>query len=301
MPRLVSTSEPESLLVAVDGGATGTRLRVAAADGRVLGEATGGPGSLTLRGAGAWQEILTAFTTALGDRPGEHLVRARLGLGLAGANDAALRAVFLDAAPTVGRLELATDAYIAALGAHGGAPGSIVSVGTGTVGYRILEDGGSRTVGGWGFPAGDEGSGAWLGRAAVSGALRRRDGVDRLPAGPLDVDLWQRLGADRDAILGWLRDAPSTRYATLADLVLEHAADDPIAEALVYGAAAAVGRLARALDPESRAPLALLGGLAGPLMPYFDPSLAARVVPPQGSALDGAMLLARGDAAAERF
>ena len=63
-----------------------------------------------------------------------------------------------------GALRVSTDAYIAALAAHSGSPGAVIIVGTGSVGYRIEAAGHCRLVGGWGFPIGDEGSGAWIGR-----------------------------------------------------------------------------------------------------------------------------------------
>ena len=54
------------------------------------------------------------------------------------------------------------DATIACIGAHGGRDGGIVIVGTGSVGFAVVE-GREFRIGGYGFPISDEGSGADLG------------------------------------------------------------------------------------------------------------------------------------------
>jgi glucosamine kinase len=50
----------------------------------------------------------------------------------------------------------------------------LIAIGTGTVGYQIEGDKECK-VGGWGFPHGDEGSGAWLGMEAVRMTLHWLD------------------------------------------------------------------------------------------------------------------------------
>jgi hypothetical protein len=74
------------------------------------------------------------------------------------------------------------DSVTALEGALGGANGTLASLGTGSFFIRKSPDG-TRHVGGWGFQLGDEGSAAWLGRRALSLALRVADG--RLPPDPL--------------------------------------------------------------------------------------------------------------------
>ncbi len=245
--------------------------------------------------------ILGALAPVLDDRGIPHLRDARFGLGLAGANSAVLRAAFLAAAPSAAAVSLATDAHTAVLGAHGGAPGAVIAVGTGSVGYRLNADGSANLVGGWGFPVGDEGSGAWLGRRAIGGALRVLGGGGPPPEG-LHRALLDHCGPDRDALLAWLHGAPSTKYAELAPMVLEQAGQgDPAAMALARDAGREIDRLALALDRSRRAPLALTGGLAAPLTPYLPAELAGWARPSLGDALDGALLLAKGEAPEERL
>ena len=109
-------------------------------------------------------------------------------------------------------------------------------------------------------------------------------------------------GPDRAALLAWLHGAPSTKYAELAPMVLEHAGrGDPAAGVLAREAGREIDRLALALDRSRRAPLALVGGLAAPLAPYLPAELAGWVRPPLGDGLDGALLLAKGEAPEERL
>lgn len=295
------------LYVAVDGGATGTDMALHDAEGRRLTRLQLGPTSLTLKGESAWRDLLPALGALLseaGRDPATALSGCAMGLGLAGVNNETMRRAFVAAAPTLARLHVASDAYIAALGAHGGAAGAVVSVGTGSVGYRIYADGRARMAGGWGFPIDDAGSGSWLGHRAIRQALEVLDGrhFDTLSPTGFHRAVLDHLGGTREAILDWLHAAPSTKYAELAPVVLEHAAGgDSHALRLARAAGVEIDRLATALDPAREAPFALVGGLAGPFEPYLPEALRRWMRPALGDALSGALLLARARAPEERF
>src|SRR5690606_38225213 len=99
--------------------------------------------------------------------------------------------------------------------------GAVVIVGTGSVGYRIEAAGRSRLVGGWGFPVGDEGSGAWIGRLAVAQAVQVIDTRYRGRVSDLHRAVMAFCGGTREEMLGWLLGAASTRYAEVAPLVID--------------------------------------------------------------------------------
>ena len=288
---------PERLFCCIDGGGSKTRVALFDDQGRRLGLTMTGPTSLTLRGAQAWDVIVEALRglCATIGLDSDDFSETHFGIGLAGANDATRRARFVGEAPAVGALRVATDAYIAALGAHDGAPGAIVIVGTGSVGYRIEASGGSWLVGGWGFPAGDEGSGAWLGRAALAQALHVLE--DRYSGRPTKLHraLIERCGPSRDDMLAWLSVARSTQYAALAPLIIECAGrDDPAAIQLVTAAGTDIDALALALDPGRSVPLSLVGGLALPLTPYLPAPLQDWLQEPHDEPIMGALMLAQG-------
>ncbi|HYD98577.1 MAG TPA: BadF/BadG/BcrA/BcrD ATPase family protein [Alphaproteobacteria bacterium] len=289
--------------IGIDGGGTGTRCRLADSAGRVLGEGRAGPSGLSLGVEPAWAAVDAAVAGAL-DAAGlgpSVLGEIALAAGLAGSGTPARRRAFLERPHPFAALTLVSDAYAAVLGAHGGRPGAVVVIGTGSGGHALRADGTTRRVGGWGFPAGDEGSGAWIGWRAVQRWLWRLDGRLPGPADALDRAVAEHCGADPAALLGWTVGASPTKYATVAPLAVAAAgAGVPAALALLGEAAEHVARHIDALDPEGALPLALAGGLAPFVAPHLPGGHAARLVEAQADAAAGALLLARGLAPAER-
>lgn len=263
-------------LIGVDGGGSGTRAVLADSRGRLLGRGSAGPSGLALGAARAWTEIRLAIDAAADQagrswRPAE----AALGAGLAGLNHPDWRLAFLRADPGFFRVEIDTDAGIALRAAHGGAPGLLVAAGTGSVAEVLLADGGRRSTGGWGFPVGDEGSGAWLGLAAMRHAQCALDG--RAQAGALALAICQACGTDRDTLLAWSLAAGQAAYAGLAPLVFACADQDPVADSLLNQAAQALETMARALDPQSQLPVRFSGSVATRLCGRCSPDLRRRL------------------------
>ncbi|WP_296947070.1 BadF/BadG/BcrA/BcrD ATPase family protein [uncultured Massilia sp.] len=286
-------------LIGVDGGGTGTRVRIAANAPRTvpldgarahddLAQGSGGPSGLGLGIGRAWAAIdgaiEAAFATLGIDRP--EPARMAIGLGLAGVHNKQWAQEFTAASRGYAALVLETDAFTTLMGAHGGRPGAIVAIGTGSVGEALLPDGGRREVGGWGFPAGDEASGGWIGLRAINHMQQVLDG--RRAPGAFSDALVAACGARRDAIQVWLGNATQTTYASLAPLVLQHA-EDPVARAILADAGREVAAIARALDPDGALPLALCGGLGLALRPWLPPELAARAHAPEGDSAAGAL------------
>jgi len=278
-------------LIGVDGGGTGTRVRIArrTSGGTVeLAQGASGPSGLGLGIARAWAAIHDAIAQAFattGNTP-PPLDCMAIGLGLAGVHNGQWAQAFRDADPGYGALVLETDALTTLLGAHGGEPGAIVAIGTGSVGEVLLPDGTRREVGGWGFPAGDEASGAWIGLAAINHIEQVLDG--RRPGSAFADAVIEACGGNRAAIQVWLGQATQTTYASLAPLVLQHAGD-PAARAILVKAGEETAAIARALDPDGRLPLALCGGLGAALRAWLPPALAARARAPQGDSAQGAL------------
>jgi glucosamine kinase len=278
-------------LIGVDGGGTGTRVRLArfSPDGTVeLAQGTSGPSGLGLGVGRAWASVqdavAQAFTAAGVEQPS--LDRMAIGLGLAGVHNRQWAQAFVDADPGYAALRLETDAFSTLLGAHGGRPGAIVAIGTGSVGEVLQPDGTRREVGGWGFPAGDEASGGWIGLAAINHIEQVLDG--RRPGSAFADAVVDACGGNRAAIQVWLGQATQTTYASLAPLVLRHA-DDPAARTILTKAGEEAAAIARALDPEGTLPLALCGGLGAALRDWLPPALAARARAPEGDSAQGAL------------
>lgn len=277
--------------IGVDGGGSGTRVRLARRDGVEIAEGASGPSGL-LHGIGpAWASVEDAAAKAFAAAglPVPARSSVAIGLGLAGVHNRVWAQSFVNANPGYAAVELETDAFTTLLGAHAGQPGAIIALGTGSVGEVMFADGSRHEVGGWGFPAGDEAGGAWIGMRAVSHMQQVVDG--RSEGGAYADALIAACGGQRDAMQVWLASATQTQYAQLTRIVLQHGDTDIHARALLLEAGRQVGLFGKALDASGKLPIALCGGLAEPLRPYVTAELLQRVVPPQGDSAAGALRL----------
>ncbi|KVM97649.1 BadF/BadG/BcrA/BcrD ATPase family protein [Burkholderia stagnalis] len=276
--------------IGIDGGGTGTRAVLADRQGRELAQGRGGPSGLGLGIERAWASIGVACADAF-TRAGVAFdwSRCALGCGLAGVNNAGWLAAFRAQAP-LDALAVESDAYTTVVGAHGGAPGLIVALGTGSIAAALDAAGACRIAGGFGFPSGDEASGAWLGMRALAYAQQALDG--RAPRDAFAGALLAETGAaDRDALVAWSCDANQTAYARLAPLVFAHRTH-PYAAALIAQAGDEIGKMIDALDPLHALPVALCGGLADALAPAVPARHAARLRAPLEDSAHGALRLA---------
>jgi glucosamine kinase len=283
-------------LIGVDGGGTGTRVVLANAAGEELAQGVAGPSGLGLGVERAWQAILAASEQAL-ERAGLAVDWSRcvFGCGLAGVNNREWLAAFHAKAPALAGLAVEHDAYSTLLGAHGGEPGVIVALGTGSVAAVLDRDGACRTVSGYGYPSADEASGAWLGLRAIVHAQQALDG--RVPEDEFSQALIEHVGAtNRDELVVWLCDANQTAYASLAPVLIAHRAH-PFAARLLAQAGEEIGKMIAALDPSATLPVALCGGLGQPLSEYVPAAHQDRLRSPISDSAHGALQIAQREAA----
>lgn len=198
---------------------------------------------------------------------------------------------------------VASDAYTSFIGALDGQPGGIVAAGTGVIGFGTDNADVWRRIDGWGHLLGDEGGGNWIGSQGLRAAFAAHDGrswsspalLDRLKqrfGGPdeLTADIYTR--SDRAGVL-----------ASFVPDVLEVAADgDPVAQAILDAAGSYLARTAvAAIAPPVPQRIGLIGGIFA-AAPQLRDAVAehlrkempdAEVVAAVGTALDGALRLAR--------
>ncbi|XLZ72650.1 BadF/BadG/BcrA/BcrD ATPase family protein [Massilia sp. SR12] len=278
-------------LIGVDGGGSGTRVRLARADGQLLGEGQAGPSGLLHGIKNAWSAVEEAIGRAFDAAGLAPAPRARIavGLGLAGVHNKQWADNFVAANPGYAAVALATDAFTTVLGAHEGRPGAIIALGTGSVGEILHADGSRHEVGGWGFPAGDEASGAWIGLKAINHIQQVLD--RRVPGSAFADAVIEACGGNRERIQVWLANASQTAYAQLARLVLQHADGNATARAILVEAGQQVALIAHGLDPSGTLPIALCGGLGEPMRAYLPQELLQRIVPPKGDSAAGGLRL----------
>lgn len=278
-------------LIGVDGGGSGTRVRLARADGQLLGEGQAGPSGLLHGIKNAWSAVEEAISRAFeaAGLPQAPRERIAVGLGLAGVHNKQWAANFVAANPGYAAVALETDAFTTVLGAHEGQPGAIIALGTGSVGEILHADGSRCEVGGWGFPAGDEASGAWIGLKAINHIQQVLDG--RVPGSAFADAVVEACGGNRERIQVWLANASQTAYAQLARLVLQHADSNATAQGILVEAGQQVALIAHGLDASATLPIALCGGLGEPMRAYLPPALLQRIVPPKGDSASGGLRL----------
>jgi len=278
-------------LIGVDGGGSGTRVRLARPDGQPLGEGQAGPSALLHGIKNAWaaveEAMARAFEAAGIAQPGR--AQIAIGLGLAGVHNKQWAANFVAANPGYAAVALETDAFTTVLGAHEGQPGAIIALGTGSVGEILHVDGSRHEVGGWGFPSGDEAGGAWIGMKAINHVQQVIDG--RVPGNGFADAVAEACGGSRDRIQVWLANANQTAYAQLARIVLQHAAGEAVARGILEDAGRQVALIAQGLDPSGTLPIALCGGLGEPLRAYLPAALLQRIVSPKGDSAAGGLRL----------
>ncbi|HLY01826.1 MAG TPA: BadF/BadG/BcrA/BcrD ATPase family protein [Candidatus Cybelea sp.] len=167
------------LFAGIDGGQSSTVALIADDLGRILSRGVAGPADEVAAGAGSTR-LANALRDALAD--------ACRNAGLRGESDFA--AIVAGISGYEGRIygkkpELPTerlvvmhDAPVAHAGALAGAPGVVVIAGTGSVVYAIDDHGESRTIGGWGYLFGDEGSAFSIARDVLALLMAAQDDGD---------------------------------------------------------------------------------------------------------------------------
>jgi glucosamine kinase len=285
-------------LLGIDGGGTRCRARLTDKAGAFLGEGVAGPANIRLGLDASRSAVLDAARQSLraAGLAEAALERTVACLALAGATEPRELAAVQEWLLPFGHWIVTTDAQAACVGAHGGRDGGVAIVGTGSIGWAIVEERTYR-VGGWGLTLGDEGSGAWLGREAIRRTLYAYDG--RAAWTPLLTRLFEQFDADPHAVVRWAATARPSHFGSLAPLVIEHAArDDPAALSLMRQAAGHIDALIMRLTALGAERVALAGGLAPVIEPWLAPETRVHLVPAAADALGGALELARAEAAA---
>lgn len=283
-------------MIGVDGGGTKSVIRIENNEGTLLGETISGPANIRLSVEQAWQSIMYAITHILNDlkiQQSDYYFHA--GMGLAGTELTEAYDAFIRFPHTFDSLVVKSDAHIACLAAHGGEDGAIIIVGTGVVGYQIVDHRITK-VGGWGFPHDDEGGGAWLGLEAIKVVLRWLD--HRLPRSGLASAIFAYFNQDRDYIIHWASHASSTVYAKLAPIVIQQSQlGDEVALNLLKHAAKTIDHLGMTLIKQThnqfqkKIPISFIGGIAPFLQPFLSEELKEHVRPSQYSCAKGAILM----------
>jgi glucosamine kinase len=241
------------LVLGVDAGGDSTRA-VLVRDGAVVSRHSSGPMNILLH-ADALDRLVAMVNEAKAEA---------VGLGLPGLRNAmqAMRVTGDIRQRTGASVVAADDATIALLGAFAGGPGIVVIAGTGSVAVGWPGKGRVTRLGGHGFLLGDEGGGYWIGRAAISAALRGRDGVGPANSlGPLvETTCATRLD---DLVVRVHSDLSDRKLISRVAAVLASTAD-PVGTAILAEAADHLVAMAMALRSRlGDLPVSMVGSVFG--------------------------------------
>ncbi|WP_428771210.1 BadF/BadG/BcrA/BcrD ATPase family protein [Vibrio sp.] len=278
--------------LAVDGGGTKTAIQLTLAchnGAEHVSTLTTGPSSLTQQGKQGIQTIVSGVQQMLRQHqlsPAQCMLVA----GVAGASHSELKQQLDSALSSFPNRLVTTDAHISLAGAANGNAVNCIAIGTGTVATRLNPDNSVALIGGWGFPIGDQGGGAWLGFEAVRALIHS---IDVGQSNTLADVIRLTVGSHRLEVLNWVKTANATRYAQLAPAVSDSANQGcVVAQTIIRRGVEHIESLVKDCCENNELAIVFLGSLGQ----YYQPKLAnqwqTRCIVPQGTALDGATLLA---------
>jgi N-acetylglucosamine kinase-like BadF-type ATPase len=247
-------------VLGLDAGGTKTVCLLADGDGNVVGSGRAGGANLQTEGELQVEKVLHAVIDQALD--GRDPQIAALCLGMAGADRADDTATVRDILRRLGHRHhvlVVNDALVALVAGAGDSPGIVIISGTGSIQYGVNQRAMAARAGGWGFMLGDEGSGYWIGRHAVTAVLHERDGRGpRTKLTPLVCDHFEVASPDLLVRQIYDRGLRPQAIASLGALVEHARAHGDIvaaeilrqaAEHLTIGAQSVVSRLGMRGDP----------------------------------------------------
>src|SRR5215469_4324789 len=234
-----------SLYLGIDAG--GTKTESAVSNGaELLGQAMAATAKIARVGEEqARQNLQQSIVRACEAAKVSPQAIDRVCIGISGASVAGVRAwterVIHELVP--GEVMVSGDQSIAHRAAFGTMPGVLVLAGTGSFAYGRNEKGETARAGGWGPPVSDEGSAFWIGREALSAALRLYDRSNNNGLLSTISEIWQA-GSPEEVIRIANSDAP-VRFAELATAVSAAAEKgDPTAREIAIRAGRELAALA---------------------------------------------------------
>jgi glucosamine kinase len=259
------------IVIGIDGGGSKTHAIVADETGNPLGEATG-PGSAVKPGEeeASADVIVQVVQDALAKAKMADVTPRVVCVGVAGVGREQARQALWQALVSrdiASDVVVHTDFRIALDDAFGDGPGVLLIAGTGSAAFGRSPAGTTGRCGGWGPIIGDEGSGTWIGRRALSIVSAAADGRESQTGLTGAVLTAAEVNEVMD-LIPWAAAATREQIASLAPVVFTVAeGGDLRANAVVSLAVEELMLHIRALaqqlfgDERAAVPVALAGGL----------------------------------------
>lgn len=300
----------------VDGGGTNCRVRLADENLKTLAEVKNGRSNLQIDDGEPAYKAISDGTRDVFKAAGidfAETANTYACFGMAGGRMDSARASFAARPWPFAGVKVYDDIDIAHAGALGGEEGGVIIVGTGSAALAVV--GGERfQSGGWGFPIGDQMSGAILGRELVRYTVEAEDGL--VEGSPLTKAVVAKLGGNNQAIMTWAfatemdlkiisRDgsegcddvligrAPA-EFGKLMPLFIEYLeAGDPVAQKMLEIELGYIDTYVRWFQARNAKVMAIVGGFGERLFPLLQQRYGDFVALPKFEPLHGAVILAK--------
>ena len=271
-------------VLGIDAGGTKTVCLLADEQGTIVAESRRGGANLQAVGE---LEVEKVLHDVMEEAIGNHDVRpAAICLGIAGVDrpdDATVVKSIMKRIGYKARVLVVNDALVALEAGAPGQAGIVVISGTGSISYGRNARGEAARSGGWGYVLGDEGSGYWIGRAALRAVLRQSD--RRGPETVLSPLLLEHFGIQRAQELiheVYHTNLKPSAIGSLAKCVQAAFTNgDPVAIGILRGAAdeleASALSVARRLDMVGQAFTFILAGGIFRAVPWLEQELERRL------------------------
>ena len=271
-------------VLGIDAGGTKTVCLLADEQGTIVAESRRGGANLQAVGE---LEVEKVLHDVMEEAIGDHDVRpAAICLGIAGVDrpdDAAMVKSIMKRIGYKARVLVVNDALVALEAGAPAQPGVVVISGTGSISYGRNAKGEAARSGGWGYVLGDEGSGYWIGRAALRAVLRQSD--RRGPETVLSTLLLEHFGIQRAQELiheVYHTNLKPSAIGSLAKCVqAAFSKGDPVAIGILRGAAdeleASALSVAQRLDMVGQAFTFILAGGIFRAVPWLEQELERRL------------------------
>ena len=255
-----------AIYLGIDAGGTSTRCAIGD-EQRVLGKAAGPSSKIARVGAAmardALQSVIREACSAA--RVNSHDI-SHTCIGIAGASRPDVVQTVQGWAGEIlrGKIEVVGDMLVALEAAFSGGEGLIIIAGTGSIAFGRNQGGQTARAGGGGPEHSDEGSGEWIGRAAVHEVLRSGRNAHDSPLLRALMSAWNV--ASRDELEARAGSNPAPDYSRLFPTVQAAAESDQNARGILEAAGGELAMLAastiRQLWPApQRVRVAIAGGV----------------------------------------
>lgn len=300
----------------VDGGGTNCRVRLADENLKTLAEVRNGRSNLQIDAGEPAYKAISDGTRDVFKEAGldfSETANTYACFGMAGGRMDSARDAFAARDWPFAGVKVYDDIDIAHAGALGGGEGGVIIVGTGSAAMSIV-DGKRHQAGGWGFPTGDQMSGAILGRELMRYSVEAEDGL--VEASPLTKAVIAKLGGNNQAAMAWafatglnltilsedgsegcddalIGRAPA-EYGKLMPLFIEYLEKgDPVADKMLAIELGYIDTYARWFKSHGAKVMAVVGGFGERLFPILQQHHGDFVALPKYEPLHGAVILAK--------